>query len=346
MLKADTRFELSILHHGKGSDADDILAITAGVPVVENTAGADFVLQICQPGSCRKYPQPSGLLGYADTSDIPENWVEAMRRADCIFAPNTSNYEIYRRYFDKVYLTLPGIATQPFATRKNYRKEGSAQFSFITIGSFSFRKGVDILLEAFLTEFKPEEAHLHFHLQDHQIDAAINMICKLSVQHGTPPNITVTSNKMSEEWISRWYNRSDCYITATRGEGWGLPIHEAMLCALPVIAPFSTAMKDYLNEEVAYLVPAQIQQVSEIENPFGFNFKNSYGQGTIAYWEPQVKDLRAQMRHVWLNRDEAEQRGKAGQAHMLRQFNEQGFGQRVGDAIIAFMESRAAQAVS
>lgn len=57
-----------------------------------------------------------------------------------------------------------------------------------------------------------------------------------------------TSTKgVSLETLNKIYNSADAFITTTLGEGWGLPITEAMACKLPVYAPNITAITDILD---------------------------------------------------------------------------------------------------
>jgi glycosyltransferase involved in cell wall biosynthesis len=46
------------------------------------------------------------------------------------------------------------------------------------------------------------------------------------------------------ETLNKIYNASDCYVTTTLGEGWGLGFSEAASCKIPIIAPYSTSFKE------------------------------------------------------------------------------------------------------
>lgn len=50
------------------------------------------------------------------------------------------------------------------------------------------------------------------------------------------------------------YNSLDVYFTTTQGEGWGLPVMEAMACGVPVVAPDWSALGDWAKD-AAVLVP-------------------------------------------------------------------------------------------
>lgn len=49
------------------------------------------------------------------------------------------------------------------------------------------------------------------------------------------------------------YNMFDVYLSSSVGEGFGLPILEAMKCRIPVIAPNNTTMPELLDDDRGYL---------------------------------------------------------------------------------------------
>src|SRR5207247_1086784 len=63
--------------------------------------------------------------------------------------------------------------------------------------------------------------------------------------------------------LAALYRSADCFVLPSRGEGWGMPLLEAMACGLPVIATDWSGPRDFLKEDWAYplrvkrLVPAR-----------------------------------------------------------------------------------------
>lgn len=58
------------------------------------------------------------------------------------------------------------------------------------------------------------------------------------------------------EMVNHIYNASDCYLTTTHGEGWGLSITEAMATKLPVVAPDNTSIPEILGDDRGWRIPS------------------------------------------------------------------------------------------
>lgn len=69
------------------------------------------------------------------------------------------------------------------------------------------------------------------------------------------------------ETLNKIYNASDCMITTTLGEGWGLTFSESAACKKPIIAPFSTSfmeMSDFGNN--AFMLTTFYPFCSPVDN--------------------------------------------------------------------------------
>jgi glycosyltransferase involved in cell wall biosynthesis len=68
--------------------------------------------------------------------------------------------------------------------------------------------------------------------------------CRVLVIHGD----------LEDEQLIRFYGAATYYVNASRCEGVCLPLMEFMSCARPAIAPDHTAMRDYIDTQVAFVV--------------------------------------------------------------------------------------------
>ena len=78
-----------------------------------------------------------------------------------------------------------------------------------------------------------------------------------------PRRSSISTGTLSDDELAGLYTACDCLVHPYRGEGFGLPIAEAMACGLPVIVTGYGAALDYCNEENAYLIPARIMHFRE-----------------------------------------------------------------------------------
>ncbi len=54
---------------------------------------------------------------------------------------------------------------------------------------------------------------------------------------------------------------SDAFVIATRGEGWGMPISEAMSMELPVVVTNWSGVTGFVDESVGYMVDYDLVKV-------------------------------------------------------------------------------------
>ena len=76
-------------------------------------------------------------------------------------------------------------------------------------------------------------------------------------------SVEYIDRELSEAEMAGLYAACDCLVHPFRGEGFGLPVVEAMACGLPVIVTGAGPALDYASEETAFLIPARPGQFAE-----------------------------------------------------------------------------------
>ena len=121
-------------------------------------------------------------------------------------------------------------------------------FRFLSIGKFEERKGYRELLEAFKLAFdnSPEVELVikadYFLDPENKKQQCIQLINELGLT-----NVKLIWGELTTVQLFELYNFADVYVTATRAEGWGLPIIEAAATGLPIIAPFYSGPTEFLK---------------------------------------------------------------------------------------------------
>jgi len=112
-------------------------------------------------------------------------------------------------------------------------------FVFLSLGLPSFRKGFDVLAEAFDKVFAGrDDVHLVLAIT-HSIPEWNKAVYKQFA--GKKTSIWTLEGHYNEHEMARIYCASDAYVSASRGEGWNLPACEAAACGIPVIVPENTS---------------------------------------------------------------------------------------------------------
>ena len=73
------------------------------------------------------------------------------------------------------------------------------------------------------------------------------------------PHINIIEDDLSDEEILYLYNASDALVAPSRGEGFGLPIAEAMYLNIPVITTSWGGQKDFCDNTNSWLIDYEYQ---------------------------------------------------------------------------------------
>jgi glycosyltransferase involved in cell wall biosynthesis len=306
---------------------------------VETVKNVDVWVSHYPPDGYFRFPnslvqkKPKWVIGRSmyETSEIPGHWGKHMNRADKIWVPATFLLNSFSKHttIDKLDVIPLSIDTNFFDPdlydRNEFKyldKDVKNSFVFSSVFKIEYRKGYDILLRAFLSEFKKSDKVsliIHTHLFTGHDERNISNIKKLfnefiskdpylvNYKSEDYPTVVYLSKELNYEEKCSFYKASDAFVLPTRGEGFGIPIQEAMTMGIPVIASRSTGPKDFLNEENSY--PIKIDKM----------VKNNGFAGKL--YEPSLDHLKQLLRHVYNNREEAKRKGKNAREYMIRYYD-------------------------
>lgn len=244
-------------------------------------------------------------------SAVPPEWLDHFANdVDEVWVPSQFNKQIYVAHGvdpTKVVVTPWGVDEEFFHVNAvPVRLPSEKSFHFLYVGGAIARKGCDLLLEAYLSEFSQNDdvglvikdvGSTTFYNQSNlhsRIEAAAR-------SHDGPRLIHI-DRSMTDGQLASLYGACDCFVAPYRGEGFGLPILEAMACGLPVIIPSGGPTDEYVSDEHGYILPSRPIRVD----------LSAWGITEPAFLkEIDVKELRAAMRAAYVNRDHTRQLGRA-----------------------------------
>lgn len=146
-------------------------------------------------------------------------------------------------------------------SREKYLPESVPRGAFVvgTVGSNQYRKRLDLLIEYFAHwthTHDIDDAYLYIHIGPTG-ERAVNIpaLCKY---YGLSGKVIVAmppvGSGRDEQDMPYVYSLMDVFVTMTQGEGWGLPVLEAMACGLPCVVPQWSGLGEW-TKDVAVQVP-------------------------------------------------------------------------------------------
>lgn len=168
----------------------------------------------------------------------------------------------------------------------------SAEPSFLCVGTLEPRKGQSQVLGAF--EILWEQGHaanlILVGKQGWHVDDLLERI------HNHPElnKRLFWFNSISDEFLQRIYSNASCLIAASEGEGFGLPIIEAMKYNLPIIARDIPVFREVAGDKANYFMGATAQSLAKNLHEFislDINSKNQifYDGAWLTWFESAEK---------------------------------------------------------
>jgi GT2 family glycosyltransferase len=316
-------------------------------PPVESESTGDYRLNVIRG---REVPRPTGVsvvygqgdvfarnrgrykIGYTmlEVDGFPREWVRQANRMDEVWVPSEFN----RQGFLRCGLRRP-VHVVPLGVDGRYFHPGiktfpnpAGEYVFLALFEWGERKEPGLLLRTFNDEFSASEP--------------VRLICKvINRDPGLQVKEEIRRLKLSSAGgrisylfnlefphyqLGSLYGSADAFVSVSRGEGWNMPLMEAMACGLPSIGTDWGAHQEFLHAGVGYplsvrrLVPAQA--------------KCPYYKGF--FWaDPDPDHLRFLLRHIYEHRDEARSRGQAAAREMAARWTWQAAAQKIVERLSA-----------
>jgi len=211
-----------------------------------------------------------------ESDKVPSNWIGMAKDLNInnFATPSTWNSLIYSRAFGREVHTLPHVIECDLKVSKekfSFEDQLENNFKIIAISQWQPRKDFETLIRAFYTALHDKSDAVliikaYRDLMDSN-DSQKKETLEIIKQVEHIKNTVFTESKpfshpephqcktifigglLQKERLNRLISISDAYSSCTKGEGFGLPISEAMALSKPVIVPNATGHMDFVTDE-------------------------------------------------------------------------------------------------
>jgi hypothetical protein len=252
---------------------------------------------------------------YWETDMLPSPWVKHLKELDELWVPCKLVEGACRKagfknkirvvptphdeWSSDIKLSFPSSFSNEYFISDNVLK-------FYSIFQWHYRKGPDILLKSYWKEFKRNDSVLLVlkvsplnvgNYDANKINKDIASIkSSLNLPYYAP--IYIINDIISEKYIKALHNNLDCYVATHRGEGWGIPIQDAIYAGNPVITTRFGGVTEWLSVKNAGIIKHRPTHVSRMEwSPHIYNAKQKWAS-------PSIDSSSKLMRDVYLNFDD------------------------------------------
>lgn len=202
-------------------------------------------------------------------------------------------------------------------------------FAFLHVSSCFPRKGVDVLLKAWASAFtREDDVILVIKTFPNPHNNAAELLRAARNANPNYPAVVLIEEDLSDGELKSLMQACDALVAPSRGEGFGLPLAEAMLSGLPVIATGYGGHMDFCDHDNAWLVD------------YTFARARTHFELPDSIWvEPDGEDLRRQLVAVHeATEEERSRRAAKGRDRLLRDFTWARVGRRVVDSARAWKQ--------
>lgn len=261
------------------------------------------------------------LVAYTtwETDRLPAARVSLLNRYDQVLVPSQFNAAVFEASGVTVpvrvipHITRPGPETEPPQATTN-------RFVFYSIASWSTRKAVLDTVEAFAAAFiASDDVVLVIHTTAEDKIAAPQptwlTLANALAGRSRLPKVTLSTRLLTRPEVEALHVQGDCFVSLSRGEGWGLGAFDAAAHGNPVVVTGWGGSPEFLPADYPYLVEYDLVPTTAEEPD--------------AWWRPhagerwakaRIEHAASLLREVYEDRDRARFWGSAIRSHVSETF--------------------------
>lgn len=305
-----------------------------------NCVSKDYKIKIIQltPNwfreSIEKGKYNIGFL-FWETIGVTKEFVDCCNLMDEIWTCG----EIHKKTFKDSGIKVP-IKVIPQSIDLNFKREEpfpvsfDSSFIFYSIFQWTERKNPRALVETYWKTFENNDDvvlllkvyRANFSEDEKQSIRDNILFWKKKQPQKHYPRIELILDGMTNDEMVKLHSTGDCFVSAHRGEGWGMPQMEAMACGNPIISTNFGGIHEWLSKNEAWLI--------------NYRLVNVFGMEHISWYSPQQKwadidtnDLSKAMKDAYENKKKTRQMGLKARELVEKEFSFETVGKIMKDRL-------------
>ena len=236
-----------------------------------------------------------------ETTKQPEEFFNKLKEYDQVWVPSKWQRECTIQQGispEKVKVVPEGVDIEKYKPIKK-KRDKRKPFQFLLIGRWDYRKSTHEIIKSFVDEFSEDENVELLLSVDNPFakdgfSTTEERLKNCGISH---PSIKIVNHISSEKYIDMLQN-TDVFLSCARGEGWNLPLIEAMACGIPSIYSNWGGQLEFAEGRG---IPVNIVKEVPVSSSNDDKYYSWTWDAPGNFAEPDFIDLSKKMREVFEN---------------------------------------------
>lgn len=228
-----------------------------------------------------------------ETTQQPQKFFDKLLEFHRVWVPSEWQKDVMLKQnfpVGKIHV-VPGGVDAEFIPIK---KEKSDVIRFLIVGSWCFRKSTKKMIECFLETFKnTKNVELVLSVDNPFANDGLRTTENRLKHYGLMSDKIKIVNHTDRESYIKLIQSCDVFLACSRGEGWNLPLIEALACGKPSIFSDCSSHTEFGSE-----YPLKVKIIKEIPavcKEEGVEFSGNYFEPNWGQFKKQLKDVKSNL---------------------------------------------------
>jgi glycosyltransferase involved in cell wall biosynthesis len=202
---------------------------------------------------------------------LPRDWQAALQHdVDEIWVPSAFTRAMYLDAGvepDRVHVVPNGVDLASLRTDGPRTELPEAALRLLFVGGTISRKGIDVLLAAYDEAFARRDDVLlvvkDVGGQSYYRGMTMSDTLRARAASGALPRIHYIEDELTRDELGALYRACDVLVHPYRGEGFAMPVLEAMACGIPVVVTAGGPTDEFCPDDACWRIPSQRAQIAD-----------------------------------------------------------------------------------